>query len=601
MQHTNHRRPSRLGRGVAVALVAVGLVAASCGSDDDGDSGGDGGGAADTTTASTSGPATTAGGSGTTGAGGATTGPASSAAATTLAADTEGEPQPGGRLVVGIEADTASPWTPSNMVCAISCYQVARSVYDQLTLPNAAGEVEPYLAQSIEPNADYTEWTITVRPGVSFHDGTPLDGAAVVDNLERARKSFLTGRALADVSNVSVSPTDPNAAVVTMARPWVDFPIYLAGQIGMIASPTWLAAVDADPTRATQPVGTGPFTFVSYKPGESFTARKNPNYWNQPYPYLDEVEYRPIIDALTRQSALEAGDIDLIHTTNGESIAALREQADEFPMLETDTFGETTYWLMNVGDPESPLSDRRIRCALANAQDSRALIERLQDNVNEVANSPFSAGQAGNSPDSGFPIEQDMQEAQRLVAEYKAENPGPVSISISTTPDESSQVFAQAQAEWFREAGIDEVELANVEQGQFIGLALTGDFQTFLWRNHGGRFLDQQYIWWHSSNALPLGQLGLNFGRINDPVIDEALDANRGEADPAVKAQYAATIAERFASECYNLWLYHTLWGIPHRPEVKGIDAFALPSGAPAQLGAGISGTFNINGVWLDQ
>ena len=82
------------------------------------------------------------------------------------------------------------------------------------------------------------------------------------------------------------------------------------GSVGYIGSPTWMAAADADPTLEAKPVGTGPFIFKDYKPDESFTATKNPNYWNKPYPYLDEVEFRPHPRrAHACASALEAGDV----------------------------------------------------------------------------------------------------------------------------------------------------------------------------------------------------------------------------------------------------------------------------------------------------
>ena len=84
-----------------------------------------------------------------------------------------------------------------------------------------------------------------------------------------------------------------------MKRSWVPFPIYLTGQIGYMASPTWMKAADADTALEAKPVGTGPFVFKDYKPGESFDATKNPNYWNKPYPYLDEVEFRVIPDGKT--------------------------------------------------------------------------------------------------------------------------------------------------------------------------------------------------------------------------------------------------------------------------------------------------------------
>ena len=264
--------------------LALGLFAAACGSDDS--EGGAG------TTAS--------GGAGTTAAGGAdTTGGAAL------------EPVAGGKLIMGIEADTGSPWEPSKALLAIAGHTVIRSVYDSLTIVTVDGQVVPYLAESVTPNDDFTVWTIKVREGVSFHDGTPLNSAAVIDNLNRHAASFLTAKVLTDVAKnpdgtLQVAAVDDLTMTITMSRPWVPFPLYLSGAIGYMASPTWQAAADSDPALEAKPVGTGPFVFKSYLPGESFTATKNPSYWNQPYPYLDEVEFRVIPDALTRSSALEA-------------------------------------------------------------------------------------------------------------------------------------------------------------------------------------------------------------------------------------------------------------------------------------------------------
>ncbi len=218
----------------------------------------------------------------------------------------------------------------------MSCYQTLQSVLDPLVAVNADGKPTPYLAESIEPNADYTVWTIKARSGITFHDGTPFDGAAIADNIIRQTKSFLTAKAVSDIAtNPDGSPqivvTDPMTVTITMKRSWVIFPIYLAGQLGYIGSPTWLKAADADPTLEPKPVGTGPFIFKDYKPGESFTATKNPDYWNKPYPYIDEYETRVIPDALTRAAALEAGDVDIIHTTNGDSIKKFRDDGRPVP------------------------------------------------------------------------------------------------------------------------------------------------------------------------------------------------------------------------------------------------------------------------------
>jgi peptide/nickel transport system substrate-binding protein len=192
-------RPRRRSFVIVSSLAALGLLAAACGGGDS-DSG---------TTTGTQAPSVDSSAP----AGSEAPATDSSAPATEAPA---AEPQPGGALVWGIEADTSNPWRPAEMVCATSCYQVMFSVYDPLTvITDSEPNWQPYLAESVTPNADNTVWTIKVRPDITFHDGTPLDGAAVADNLTRAKSGFLTGTALADVANIAVSPADPLAVDVT--------------------------------------------------------------------------------------------------------------------------------------------------------------------------------------------------------------------------------------------------------------------------------------------------------------------------------------------------------------------------------------------------
>jgi peptide/nickel transport system substrate-binding protein len=360
-----------------------------------------------------------------------------------------------------------------------------------------------------------------------------------------------------------------------------------------------MAAADKDPTLEPKPVGTGPFIFKDYKPGESFNATKNPNYWNKPYPYLDEVEFRVIPDGKTRVAALEAGDVNMIHDDNGEDIVKFRGEADKFPMTEVTAFGETGYTLLRVDDPASPLSDARVRCAMAYATDNKALDDKLGGGIGQLATGPFSPTQLGFLDDTGFPLKQDMAKAKELVASYKADHPGPLNITLSTTQDATNLVIAQAQQQFFTEAGFDSVQISQIEQAKYILTALQGDFQAFQWRNHGGLDLDAQYIWWSSENALPTGQLALNFGRIKDPVIDKALADNRGATDPAQKKADAETVNKEFATQCYNLWGTYARWGLPHTPDVQGIEDFTLPSGDKACICNGIAGTFNIQSIWI--
>jgi peptide/nickel transport system substrate-binding protein len=583
------RKTKRSGRHVGVksgaVLLSLALVAGACSSDGESTS-------TDGTSAATAAPVDTTAPSGT-----------DAPVDTTAPVDPMKTPVPGGKLVMGIEAETSSPWRPSEMVCAISCHQIARTVYDSLMIPGEDNQPHPYLAESVEANEDFTVWRITARSGVTFHDGTPFDGAAIVDNISRHKTALLTGTAIKSVTDISLDPADPMTAVVTVEKPWATFGWYLTGQIGYMASPEWLAASDADETLRAQPVGTGPFVFSDYKPQEYFRATKNPGYWNAPYPYLDEVEFVPIADALKRRDALKAGDLDMMHTTNGEVITEIRQATDQFPSIEITKNGETGYTMLHVTQEGSPVTDRRVRCALAYASDAATTNEVVSFGVNELASGPFSPDQVGYLEDSGYPMAQDMAKAQELIADYKAENPGELRMALATTNDATNLVIANYQKDWFEEAGFDEVTIDQIDQGAYIVQALLGNFQTFQWRNHGGVDLDQQYFWWHSSSSLPVGSLALNFGRIKDAQLDALLDANRASTDPAEKKQIAEDVNRLFATECYNLWGAYTTWMVAHKPGIDGLAAGNLvtPEGVKALEGAGIAGTFFPATVWVDQ
>jgi peptide/nickel transport system substrate-binding protein len=560
---TSTRRWYRL----LAVLLGLSMVAAACGDDDD-----------------NGGQATPDDGNGET--------------TTTTEAPDEGEPQAGGSLVYGLEADTSTPWTPAKSVCAISCHMVMRAVYDPLTIYTEEGDVTGYLLESMDSNEDNTEWTLTPKEGITFHDDTPFDAAAIVANLEAHRASFLTGKALLNVADVALSE-DGTAAVVTMNEPWARFPVFLAGQIGYMASPTWLEAAAGDVGLEAQPVGTGPFEYQSYEPGGSFVGTKNESYWraDEGLPYLDRIEFRMLPDGQTRKNALLNGDIDIMHTSNGDIINELRDNGS-IELSETTAFGETNYTLMNVGNEDSHLSDVRVRRALAMALDNEVLIERRGGGVGQVANGPFSPDQLGNLDDTGYP-EFDPEGARELLDEYKEEmGIDTVEVAYTTTTDSANLQTAELLKQFWEQVGFT-VPLAQIEQGQFIITALTGDFEMFGWRNHGGVDPDAQRIWWHSETADEPGALALNFGRIRDDVIDENLDALRTAEDEADIQEAAENINRQFGEQVYNLWSSWTTWGIARNPSVNGLDSFELPGGGRTIYGNGIGGSHQVVQMWV--
>ncbi len=528
---------------------------------------------------------------------------AANVATSTTNPDANAEPVTGGTLRYGIEADTSSPWTPANMVCAISCHMIAHAVYDPLTLANADGEVQPNLLESFDHNDDYSVWTLVAREGITFHDGTAFDADAIAYNIEADKASPLTGKAFAFIDTVE---SDGDMTVTVTAKgPWVSFPAFLSGQLGYQASPTWLEAVDAGTAAADEPVGTGAFVFESYEPGGTFRATANPDYWRtdaegRKLPYLDAIEYVVQEQDQTRFNSLVSGETNIMHTSNGDTTNRLATEAEN-GTIEVDQITnnlETGYVLLNVGDDSLPTSDLRVRQALAYGFDYETRLQARSGGVPEIANGPFPPGTPGYLEDTGFPT-YDPDQARQLVEEYEAEN-GPIEIAYKTTTDEFNLVTAQLYQQFWEDIGID-VTLDQIEQGSFIGLALTGDFEAFGWRNHAGFDPDQQNIWWNSENAVQPGDFGLNFGRIRDDVIDENLGIIRSNPDPEARTAAAEAINRRFAEQVYNIWFEWPIWSIGHSPTVHNVLGGITEEGDPVLDVLGIGGAHQVSQIWIDE
>ena len=520
---------------------------------------------------------------------------------TDLAPDTA-EPQYGGTVTYGIEADTSSPWTPQQVLCAISCSQILRSVFDPIAEIGEDGTVQPVLAETIEHNDDFTVWTVKVREGITFHDGSPLTADDLLVNSEHVQTSPTLAIATKDLDHAEV--VDDYTIEYHLKRPWTAFDYVFTTQVGYVASGDWLEAVDADTAQADEPVGTGPFVFESYTPGGSFVATANPDYWRtdaegRKLPYLDRIEFKVFEDVQARVAALESGQIDLMHTSNFDTIAQLRQKADagQINLIENSENAETNYLMLNQGDPDSPLADVRVRKAIAFAVDYDTVNRARSAGIARIANGPFPPGQPGYLEDSGFPT-YDPDKARDLVDAYEAEN-GPIELGIRTTSDQSNLLSAQLFQQMMQDVGID-VSIDQQEQGELVLSAAKGEFDIFLYRNLASQDPDQNNVFWGSDTSAPVGTLAINFGRIEDPVIDDNLDIIRESADPDERTAAAEAINRRFAKKVYNVWLTWGEWAIASQPDVHQIaTGYNLPDGGE-NMGMR-TGSHQVSQIWVEQ
>jgi peptide/nickel transport system substrate-binding protein len=217
----------------------------------------------------------------------------------------------------------------------------------------------------------------------------------------------------------------------------------------------------------------------------------------------------------------------------------------------------------------------------------------------EIANGPFSPGSIGYLEDTGFP-DFDLEQARALVEEYEAEE-GEATVAYKTTTDPFNLQTAELYRQFWEEAGMT-VTLDQIEQGEFITQALLGNFEAFGWRNHGGFDPDTQEVWWTSRNALPLGEIALNFGRIDDEVIDENLDIIRQSTDDAERQAAAEAINQRFGEQVYNIWTSWIIWAIPYQDRVHGVQTpVVMPDGTESTVtGIGFTGAINLHQLWVD-
>jgi peptide/nickel transport system substrate-binding protein len=513
----------------------------------------------------------------------------------------EGTPTPGGKVVYGQEAEVADGWCLPEAQLGIAGMMVAGSIYDTLTRPNAEGEYEPWLAESVEPNGDSTQWTITLRDGVTFHDGTELTAEVVKNNLDAYRGQYPTRNpllfAFVFANIASVEAIDPLTVEVTMNEPWVAFDAYLysSGRTGILAQ----AQLDDTQSCDRNLIGTGPFILTEWVPNQHFRAEKNPDYWatdadgNQ-LPYLDEIEFRPIVEEDQRENALLSGGINAMHTSDPETISGLRDRTEtgEVNAYESNEFGEVSYVMLNASAP--PFDNLKARQAVAyafNFEDFNAIIG---DGILTQATGPFAPGNVGNLEDSGFPT-YDPEEAERLVDEYEAETGQPLSFAYTTTQEQSTIDEAQLFKEQFEAVGMS-VEIVTLDQSTQIDNAISGDYQAIRWREHRGGDPDEQYVWWKSSAGEPPNPV--NFNRFSDPEIDGLLDQGRTIADPVERTQIYEDLNRRLGEQAWNLWLYYTPWTVATAPDVHGVPGEGPSSADPFP---GLAAGHLVSYMWVEQ
>lgn len=522
--------------------------------------------------------------------------PASSSTATTAA-------PPGGTLVLGLDGPAPGPGRldPTTARWTTTELQLARLVYDRLAVYDDGHELQPQLAESIVPDEDLTTWTITLRPGIGFHDGTPLDAEAVRANLDAQRASAAFGSLLAPI--VAVEVAGPLVVVVRTHAPWSTFPHVLAAQPGFVAAPATLGA-GGDPA-TLQAVGSGPFRLEG-PTADGVRFVRDPAYWHEPGAQVDAIEARFVAGGAARLAGVVEGELDVALLAEPAAIDQAASLADAGDVeLLIDRFAEPPKLTVVVESSRLPGLDPEARWAITTATDREALAQ-------------VAAGAAEGGPDADAvvrpvigpvadesvffngdpPLPPDPQAALGGASNY-AERYGQVLALSVLVPDEPLYLrVAHAWADQLAEAGIgaslEPLPLAEVERR-----ASVGDFQAALLPLFADWHPDLWYPWLHRSELTPVGVPGPNLARHGRAAVDVALDAARATDELAEQVdQYRAVQAELRASGAYVV-VARLPQAVASGPQVQDLTAWTTASGRPGLASEG--GTVALVGAWTER
>ncbi len=330
----------------------------------------------------------------------------------TIALPLMAQAQEDDRLVVALSSDPTSLFLPR--ASDRTAHNASLPLYDSLIWINEDLELEPALAERWEISDDGTEYVFHLRRDVTFHNGEPFDAASVVATWETGSvesneySNFFSAASLVEAIDdytVRFVTPEPNATfLTTLAFSW-----------GMVP-PAYIAEVGLDGF-AREPVGTGPFRFVSRSAGERILMEANPDYWRDGYPLVSELEFRVVPDASTRLAAVQTGEIHIANRLSPDQAMTL-ERVDGVDVVSY--LNDRAYYVgfKNVGaGAGTPLEDARVRQALNYGSDRFGIIAAIFAGQAEPIPGFIIEGNLGYDPETMEPFPYDPERARELLAE----------------------------------------------------------------------------------------------------------------------------------------------------------------------------------------
>lgn len=364
-------------------------------------------------------------------------------------------------ITVGIPQDIEESLDPHVSVAA-GTREILFNVFEGLVKPNSNGELVPAVASEVSASEDGKSYTFTLREGITFHNGAAVTVEDVIASIKRCADTSGGESLVAAFSNIAdVTASDDKTVVITLKEPDTDF---LANMT------TAIMPADNLDNAATNPIGTGPYMYVSRSPQENIVLKKYDGYWGEPA-YIDNVVFKVVADPDMIVMSLIGGSVDLFPRITSAQAAGLDEN---FEIKEGTMNLVQALYLNNTVEP---FDDVRVRQALCYAVNPQEIMDFVSDGKGtEIGSSMFPSFGKYYMEELNDTYNQDINKAKALLTEAGYEDGFSFTITVPSNYTQHIDT-AQILKEELKAIGVD-AEINLVEWNTWLSDVYAGrDFE----------------------------------------------------------------------------------------------------------------------------
>lgn len=427
------------------------------------------------------------------------------------------------------------------------------------------GSIIPWLVEDYEVSDDGMTWTFELKEGVTFHDGEPFNAEAAKFNIERLidpENAFTFAFLLNAVSNIEV--LGEYTMELTLSTPFAPLLAHMTHSSTGMQSPAAIEALGED--YGDNPVGTGPYQFVSWERGQQIDLTRNDGYWGD-MPEIENVRFLAVPESTTRMALVETGEAHVAVRVPPADIQRLEDA--EGIMIDNTSSVRTIYIYFNHN--VEPFTDRRVRQAVNYAVNNEDIVDFVLGGVGRVSDAPISPGVFGYTPVGDY--SHNPERARELLAE-------------AGFPDGFSTTLYSPSGRY-----LQDIQISEAVQSMLAEVGINAEIETLEWSAYldvTGRPAEENevpmamlgwgtvtgdadyglYALFHTDQHVPAGS---NRSFYSNVIVDDLLDEARTLPDDSLREQFYADAMEILWEDAAWLSLHSESQVTAIRDDVEGI------------------------------